>query len=350
MKRFMGRTLGEPTVHDIAQLARVSLGTVSNVLNGRPSVKQELVLRVTQAAAQLGYRRNTNAASLRSNQTDMIAVAVPNIENAFFSEIVTSIEHLGIAEGKGVMFLTTSENQDRAQRQVHNLISRRVDGLILVPSFDFQPMIRELEAYNVPVVLVDRVERENHFPSVAVDNFRAGYLGGKHLFDCGYDEVVFLGGEHRFWILKQRYDGFSKAAEEAGRSRLCRAYELSLEPDEIRNASLKILGGKKPPQAIFAASNLAAKGIIPALQSLGLRVPGDIGLLVMDDFEALTLLNPGVSVVAQPSAAIAATGWRMLQSLIAGADLPERHIRLPASLVVRGSTLPLGPSHLKVQQ
>ena len=164
MKRFMGRALGEPTVHDIAQLARVSLGTVSNVLNGRPSVKQELVLRVTQAAAQLGYRRNTNAASLRSNQTDMIAVAVPNIENAFFSEIVTSIEHLGVAEGKGVMFLTTSENQDRAQRQVHNLISRRVDGLILVPSFDFQPMIQELEAYNVPVVLVDRVERENHFP------------------------------------------------------------------------------------------------------------------------------------------------------------------------------------------
>jgi LacI family transcriptional regulator len=341
MKRFMGRSMGEPTVHDIAQLARVSLGTVSNVLNGRHSVKEELVLRVTEAAAQLGYRRNTNAASLRSNQTDMIAVAVPNIENAFFSEIVTFIEHLGIAEGKGVMFLTTSENQERAQRQVHSLISRRVDGLILVPSFDFQPMIRDLEAYNVPVVLVDRVERENHFPSVAVDNFQAGYLGGKSLFDNGYKEVVFIGGEHRFWILKQRYEGFSEAAREAGRSRQCRAYELSLEPEEIREASLKILGGKKQPQAIFAASNLAAKGIIPALQTLGLRVPDDIALLVMDDFEALTLLNPAISVVAQPSAAIAETGWRMLQSLIAGTALPERHIRLPAKLVVRGSTLPL---------
>ena len=88
----------EPTVHDIAELARVSLGTVSNVLNGRSTVKEELVLRVNEAAAKLGYRRNTNAASLRSNQTDMIAVAVPNIENAFFAEIVSSIEHLGIAE------------------------------------------------------------------------------------------------------------------------------------------------------------------------------------------------------------------------------------------------------------
>src|SRR5882724_5415403 len=123
MKRLiLGRNVKEPTVHDIAQLAKVSLGTVSNVLNGRSSVKEELALRVTEAAAQLGYRRNTNAASLRSNQTDMIAVAVPNIENAFFSQIVTSIEHLAVAEGKGVTFLTTGENQDRAQAQIHRLI------------------------------------------------------------------------------------------------------------------------------------------------------------------------------------------------------------------------------------
>ena len=342
MKRFTeDLPVRETTVHDIAQLARVSLGTVSNVLNGRPSVKEALVARVNEAAAQLGYRRNTNAASLRSNQTDMIAVAVPNIENAFFSQIVSSIEHLAVAEGKGVMFLTTSENQDRAQRQVHSLISRRVDGIILVPSFDYQPMIQELKAYKVPVVLVDRVERQNQFSSVAVDNFQAGYLGGKHLFDSGYREVFFLGGSHRFWILKQRYEGFLKAAKEARVSSLCRAYELSLEPEEIRKSALKLLSERKPPQAIFAASNLVAKGLIPVLQGLGLRVPDDIALLVMDDFEALTLLSPAVSVVAQPSAAIAETGWRMLQSLIAGNPLRESHVRLPAELVVRGSTPPL---------
>src|SRR5436309_9709060 len=202
----------EPTVQDIARLARVSLGTVSNVLNARPSVKEELVLRVNAAAQKLGYRRNANAASLRSNQTDMIAVAVPNIENAFFSEIVSSIEHLGIAERKGVMFLTTSEDQERAQRQVHSLISRRVDGLIIVPSFDFQPMIPDLETYGVPVVLVDRVEKENPFPSVAVDNFQAGYVGGRHLFDAGHRRVAFFGHGHRFWILNQRRKGFLAAA------------------------------------------------------------------------------------------------------------------------------------------
>ncbi len=340
MKRFMETPTRDTTVHDIAELAGVSLGTVSNVLNGRPSVKKELVARVNDAAAQLGYRRNTNAASLRSNQTDMIAVAVPNIENAFFSQIVTSIEHLAVAEGKGVMFLTTSENQDRAQRQVHSLISRRVDGILLVPSFDYQPMLQELKAYKVPVVLVDRVERQNHFSSVAVDNFQAGYLGGKHLFDSGYREVYFLGGAHRYWILKQRYDGFLKAAKEARVSRLCRAHELSLEPEEIRKSALKILGEKKLPHAIFAANNLVAKGVVPVLQDLGLRIPDDIGLLVMDDFEALTLLSPPISVVAQPSAAIAETGWRMLQSLIAGTPLRQSHVRLPAELVVRGSTVP----------
>ena len=84
----------EPTISDIAQLARVSLGTVSNVLNGRQSVREDLALRVTLAASKLGYRRNLNAASLRSNQTDTIAVAVPNLENAFFAEIVSILEHL----------------------------------------------------------------------------------------------------------------------------------------------------------------------------------------------------------------------------------------------------------------
>src|SRR3954466_5003559 len=119
----------EPTVQDIAQLAKVSLGTVSNVLNGRSSVKEKLALRVTEAAAKLGYRRNTNAASLRSNQTDMIAVAVPNIENAFFAEIVSAIEHRAVADRKGVMFMTTGEDQERAQQQIQSLLQRRVDGL-----------------------------------------------------------------------------------------------------------------------------------------------------------------------------------------------------------------------------
>jgi len=335
------RGMREPTVHDIAELARVSLGTVSNVLNARSTVKEELVLRVNEAAAKLGYRRNTNAASLRNNQTDMIAVAVPNIENAFFAEIVTSIEHLGMAERKGVMFLTTSEDQERAQRQIHNLISRRIDGLIIVASFDVHPMIPDLEKYGVPVVLVDRVEAENPFPSVAVDNFQAGYLGGRHLFEAGYSHVAFFGHGLHFWNLNQRHEGFLEAARQAGRAALCQSYEVRLDPEDIKTRAMKILDRKRRPHAIFASSNIAAKGIIAAIQALGLRVPEDVALMVMDDFEALTLLSPAISVVAQPSTEIAETGWRMMQALISGTALRERHVRLPPRLIVRGSTTPL---------
>ncbi len=100
---WIARLPKEPTISDIAQLARVSLGTVSNVLNGRQSVREDLALRVEpSAASKLGYRRNLNAASLRSNQTDTIAVAVPNLENAFFAEIVSMLEHLGAADRRAV--------------------------------------------------------------------------------------------------------------------------------------------------------------------------------------------------------------------------------------------------------
>src|SRR5258708_35546883 len=118
------------------------------------------------------------------------------------------------------MFMTPGEGQERAQQQIHSLVRRRVDGLILVPSFDYQPLLAELEVelevYGIPVVLADRVEAKNPFPSVAVDNKQAGYIGGKHLFDCGYRKIAFVNHGQRFWILNQRREGFAAAAREAG--------------------------------------------------------------------------------------------------------------------------------------
>ena len=331
----------EPTIHDIARMARVSIGTVSNALNAKPSVKADLAERVHAAATRLGYRRNSNAASLRSNQTDMIAVVVPNIENALFSEVVSAIEHRAVAERKGVMFMTTGEDQQRAHRQIQNLVSRRVDGLIIVPSFDYQPLLTELDIYGIPVVLADRVEKVNRFPSVSVDNKQAGYIGGKHLFECGYREIAFINHGPRYWILGQRREGFVQAAKEAGALKRCSFYDFSLDPEEIRASTLEVLRRGKRPRAIFAASNIAGKGIIPALQEAGLRIPDDVALLVMDDFEALTLLSPPVSVVSQPARQIAETAWNMLQALIANKTLKNKHSRLPANLIVRGSTCPL---------
>jgi DNA-binding LacI/PurR family transcriptional regulator len=327
----------EPTILDIARLARVSIGTVSNVLNERPTVDAQLKKRVDDAAAKLGYHRNFNAASLRSNQTDMIAVVVPNIENAFFSEFVSATEAQAVADGKGVMFMTTGEDQDRARRQIHSLVQRRVDGLIIIPSFDYLPVLADLEPYGIPVVLADRIEAENVFPSVAVDNKQAGYIGGKHLFDCGYRNVAFINHEDKFWIHGQREEGFMAAAREAGALKECSFHHFSLDPHEIHRSTLEVLRNRRP-RAVFAVSNIAAKGIIPAVQQHGLRIPEEIAMLTMDDFEALSLLTPKVSCVRQPAEAIAETAWSMLQNLIAGTRLKRRHVRLPASLVVRGST------------
>jgi DNA-binding LacI/PurR family transcriptional regulator len=329
---------GEPTIHDIARLAQVSIGTVSNVLNARPSVNERLSKRVQEAVATLGYHRNSNAASLRSNQTDMIAVVVPNIENALFSEVVSSIEHRAVADRKGVMFLTTGEDPERAHRQIYSLMQRRVDGLIIIPPFDSQPLLTELAAFDIPVVLADRVEAKNSFPSVAVDNRQAGYIGGKHLFECGYRRVAFINHGRRSWILNERREGFAAAAREAGTLGACRFHDFSLDPEEIRAGILKVLGKPNRPRAIFAASNIGGKGTIPAIQELKLKIPEDIALLIMDDFEALSLLYPRISVVSQPAREIADAAWEMLQSLIAGKKLKIPHARLAPSLIIRGST------------
>jgi LacI family transcriptional regulator len=331
------------TIHDIARHAGVSVGTVSHVLNGKGNVSLRRVEAVRQAMVELGYRPNANAASLRSQQTGVIALLVPTLENAFFAEILMAVETCAARENRSVMFMTTGENPERARHQVQELVSRRVDGLLIAPSFDYLPLLDELEKFKIPVVLIDRVERDNAFPSVAVDNENACYVGAKHLFSLGLRDVMFISHGQSFWILNQREEGFIRAAREASACESCEVHKLSLDIDEISRQAHTLLAARShPPEAIFMSSNLAAKGVLPALRELGPDYSSNIALLAMDDFEALSLLAPSISVVRQPSSEIAETAWTMLRTLIDGEILADRHIRIPAALIIRESTSRMG--------
>lgn len=328
-----------PTIVDIAKRASVSVGTASNVMNRRPVVSKALVERVEAAAAELGYNRNTLAASLRSSRTGVIALVVPNIENAFFSEVLQEIENLALDSEKSVMFMTTGEDEARTRRHLQAIISRRVDGLIIVPAFDYQPALAELERYGIPIVVADRISQKNPFPSVSVDHKAAGEMAGRHLLEIGARDVVYFGHSRPdYWILKQREDGFSAALANQPEQVSVRSFSMSLDVFVGKEQALTALKAlDKPPQAIFAASNLASKSVLPALQAKGWSIPGDTRFLAMDDFEALTMMQPGISVISQPSAQIASQAWQKLMHLIDGEEAGENALLQP-ELIVRGST------------
>lgn len=329
-----------PTITDIARLASVSVGTASNVLTGKPIVSKGLVERVEAAAEQLGYRPNALASALRSNQTGVVAFIVPNVENAFFSELLQEIEHCSVADGKSVMFMTTGEDEERTRKQLEIVISRRVDGLIIVPAFDYQPALKELERHRIPIVITDRITEHTPFPAVSSDNEDAGYVGGYHLFEQGLRDIVFFGNaKDDFWILNQREAGFMRAASGFDAENSVTVVNLSLDIDKGREQAARYMASRETrPDAIFASSNIAAKSIIPVIQSYGWRIPKDVQLLVMDDFDALSLIAPGISVISQPVEEIAVRAWQMLQRLAAGEEPEQHRVLLRTRLIVRGST------------
>lgn len=329
-----------PTITDIARLASVSVGTASNVINGRPIVSKVLVDRVLAAARDLDYNRNALAASLRLKQTGVVAFLVPTVENAFFSEVLQEIEHCALDDERSVLFLTTGEDEERSRRQLQTVISRRVDGLIIIPSFDYLPALKELDRYNIPIVVVDRVGEESPLPSVSSDNKGAGYLAGNHLFEQGVQDVVYFGhSKGDFWILKQREVGFRESAKNFGLSNNVRFVDLSLDVEMGYDQAKAFLSSlDRRPSAIFASSNLAAKSVIPAIQAVGWSIPKDTKLLVMDDFEALSIFQPGISVVSQPTKEIARQSWMMLMQLLAGDPLERDQVVLDSFLIARGST------------
>lgn len=329
-----------PTITDIARLASVSVGTASNVINGKPVVSQARVDRVLAAARDLNYNRNALAASLRLKQTGVVAFLVPTVENAFFSEVLQEIEHCALEDGRSVLFLTTGEDEKRTRKQLQTVISRRVDGLIIIPSFDYLPALIELDRYDIPIVVVDRVGEESPFPSVTSDNKGAGVLAGNHLFEQGVQDVVYFGhSEGEFWILEQRELGFRESANNFGRLSDVRFVDLSLDVTVgVGQAKAFFESLDRTPAAIFASSNLAAKSVIPAMQALGWTVPDDTKLLVMDDFEALSIFQPGISVISQPTKEIARRAWAMLMQELDGNLLENDQVVLDSALIIRGST------------
>lgn len=330
------------SVRDVASLAGVSVGTVSNVLNRPEKVAAATVAKVQQAVIELGFVRNEAARQLRAGQSHSIGLIVLDVRNPFFTDVARGAEDKASEVSLSVLLGNSDEKLERESAYIDLFQEQRVHGVLISPLGEDLTRLRTLRDRGTPTVLVDRQDEAGEFSSVSVDDVAGGYMAVRHLLDLGRRRIAFVGGPQGIRQVSDRLRGAQSAVDEV--------YGASLEV--IDSAGLTVLHGRAVgetlrdraafarPEAVFAANDLLAFGVLQALTMLGdIRVPNDVALIGYDDIDFAAAAVVPLSSIRQPSALIGSTAVDLLLREAAGGDdFKTEQIVFQPELVARAST------------
>lgn len=333
-------TRSPATYKDIQRLTGLSLATISKYYNGR-NVLTSNREAIEAAAAELNYRPNAFASSLRRGVTRTVGVLLPSFQNPFHLEIVVGIEKYLRTHGIGV--LVTSNEQDGTPSTVNAvelLLSRRVDGIIGVPALSDSSALATAVSIGIPVVTVDWLPRGLDADSVSLDNVQAGKVATQHLIDHGHRTLGALVGEEGMWSLQGRLDGFLAAA---------RAADIAVAEDHIQRgpisveagyaAMMRVLAADTRPTAVFAGNYDLTVGAVTAINDSGLRLGHDISLVGFDSVDLAQVTSPKLTVYVQPVEQIATEAARIMNSRLDDPDSSTSRVtlELPGHLQIGAS-------------
>jgi len=330
------------SVQDVAALARVSTGTVSNVLNRPDLVNPATAERVRRAIEDLGYVRNASAGQLRSGESRTVGAVVLDLSNPFFSEVVKGIEDRLADDGLVLLLCSSHNSEEKELRQLRVLEEQRVFGLIIMPLSRDMAEIEALHRRGTRVVLLDREAPRGHFCSVAVDDVRGGELAVAHLLSQGHDRVGFVNGTHAMRQYAERYRGALRAVRSAGLDPQKALIEviipaLTTEGGEHGVLMLAEQEGGLPP-SIFCVNDQVALGVLRALRARGLSVPDDVSVVGYDDVEFAAMLSTPLTSVRQPMYELGHTATSLLLREALDSDHRHKRVRFIPELVVRASS------------
>jgi LacI family transcriptional regulator, repressor for deo operon, udp, cdd, tsx, nupC, and nupG len=321
---------------DVARRAGVSQSAVSLVLGGKATgrIGQKTQTAIRQAARDLGYRPNVAARTLRSGQSRLLVLAVPDIDNPYFAGALKGAEHEARNQGYSVALATVREGRDWQSVILDSLLSRSVEGFLL---FALQPpTAREKRGLHGKAVLVDASSKG--FPSIVLgveDGIRSALA---HLHQAGHTKIGHLGAAIDLETFNLRRETYLSTLREA-RLPICKTYQAqaSFGIESATEAARKILSRPDRPSAIVCDSDVLAVGVYKAAKALGLAIPKDLCVVGIDDSIIARILDPELTTVAVPAGLIGQQAVRLLLDVLKGLDVPVRST-VPLSLVIREST------------
>jgi LacI family transcriptional regulator len=335
-------TDGTPGMKDVAAVAGVSIGTVSNVLNRPHLVSEATRLRVQAAIVELGFVRNETARQLRAGSSRTIAYVVLDAANPFFNDVARGVEE--IARGEGMVVYLCNSNQDgiREREYLERLREQRVQGVLITPIDPNGAKLAEMAGNSgMPLVLVDCHAREDTQCSVAVDDILGGQLALEHLIETGHERIAFVGGPMTVQQVRDRHQGARDALERSSRPVELAHFETeAMVVGEGRRAGERLgaLPPEERPTAAFCANDLLALGLLQAMTRLGLSVPGDLAVVGYDDIEFAEAAAVPLTSVRQPRELLGRTAARLLLEEASGEVHQHQQVRFRPELVVRAST------------
>lgn len=326
------------TIYDVASHAAVSPMTVSRVMAGGKNVRQEKIDRVRAAVAELGYRRNENARSIRPGQrTGLVGVVITNVANPYYAEVQLGVEEiLGI---ENLRLLVGNSNEDVAleKQLVADFTGRQVDGLIVVPTGGEDVDHLKADAIgSTPLVLASRGVARLDVDTVLIDDISGAREGTRRLIEGGHRRIAYLGSVTTASTSHRRLLGFRQAHEAAGLDvdpALIRTGQQ--RPEQARRAMQELLRLPSPPTAIFSANNRNSIGVIRALRDVDEAgaEQGSIPVVCFDNFELSDLIPIPLTIIEHNPRELGRHAGRLLLERLRGDDGPARHLQLPTRLL-----------------
>src|SRR5262245_3723098 len=331
------------TIREIADLAGVSIATVSRVVNARGDVApetRELVMRVIQ---EHGYMTNRSARALSGGRTGHIGLTIPLMRGDYFAAILEGALEAVYEEDMQLVLYTTLHEHDREVSVLERLSDGATDGAIILLPLESSRELVALQESGFPFVVVDpRIPLDDGIPAVSTAH-RAGALAAtEHLLSLGHRRIGHISGPAGWAATTERIEGYQSALAVGG---VLPTSELVVEgnfeaPTGVAAANV-LLDLADPPTAIFSANDNMAAGVLQVAHERGLKVPGDLSVVGFDDADLATILSPGLTTVRQPLAELGRTGVNLLTRILEKQRVEALRVELATRLVVRETTGPL---------
>ncbi len=334
------KTDSRPTIAQIAQIAGVSVPTVSKVLNGRTDVALQTRERVEKVIEEYGFVRNRAARALRRGKTGLVDLILPRLDDEYFLPILEGVAQVLREAGVRLVLTSTNYMPEEEVQSIDTVTDHSTDGILLVlPS---EMAIEHVERSGVPFVLIhNQGGLLSMAPSVRITSWEGGFVATTHLINLGHRRVAYIGKTSLARDAIERVAGY-RAALDSSNLPIDSQLECAGEFTEIDGyvATKTLLKLPEPPTAIFAGNDRQAAGVYRALHELGLTVPGDISVVGFDDLPYTEIMNPPLTTIHAPRLELGRTATTMLLHLINGEALEMTRVVLSTEFIERQSCCP----------
>lgn len=340
-KRARNGSGGRVTIQDVADLAGVSIATVSRVLNSHPDVSPLTRAQVLKYVNESGYMSNRVIELRPVGRARLIGLAVPDLRGHYVSEIVSAATDALHDLNARFVICSPDRGSDASLRE--RLLPDTTEGALLITPSDPGEELLALQESGYPIVVIEpTMSIDEGIPAVSATNWAGAKAATEHLLSLGHTHIGVITGPREWRISEERLAGYHAALLAASLPLSTRVVQETSETTIPggRDAAQKLLSLSHPPSAIIALSDAMAVGALAAARAQGLSVPHDLSIVGFDDVETASIATPALTAVQQPLHGLGRVGASMLWRLVEGQVLDATRMELATRLIVRDSTAP----------